>query len=250
MKIPIVLATNAPLFFRHRDGEYRVRVMAVNDKASRRDHSRAKRRPSLKEFEECFHYVSIGDLRLCIALMTYFLGELGSVETKIVYSSRELDDPFNPSDELNLFTTKNLVALGNPRVSWVVSKLQEHIQPTFFIQDRDQRRIRNREPKPEEPTYYEDKVAPFGSLHAAVIRHCSKGRVETVVCVQNGPALEAIAGVLTDDAKLKAVMDQTGWKNGFPECFELLFCVGIGKNEVIHRQDAPKLLAWRETPVT
>lgn len=246
MQVPVVLVTNAPLFFRHSNGRYRIRVMAVNDKSSQIEHSKAKRQPSLYACEECFHYVSIGDFRLSVALAEYFLDEKARVDTKIVYSTRNLEDPYNPPDQLNLKITNNLVVLGNPRVSWVIDKLQDHIEPNFFIDDREHTRIRNRIPQAEELEYYEDKLARGGHLYAAIIRHKAEGRVQTMVCVQNGPALETLAGVLTDDAKLKVVMDKAGWKDQCPDYFELLFRVALGRQESVRREDLPMLVAWRD----
>ena len=247
---PVVLATNAPLFFRHQDGTHRVRVMAVNDQNSLDNHTKKRRSPVLSECELCFHYISIGDFRLSVALTKFFLLARVHPESKVVYASRELHDDYNPPDSLELAKTNNIVAFGNPRVSWVVKKLQERISPNFHIASGDQTSITNRFLKREaaEKKSYQDDLQPNGNLYGAVIRRKTSSRVETLILVQNGPALEAIADILTDDSKLEAIVSKTGWEDMFPESFELLFHITLGQKEEVIRPGsgpAPGLVAWR-----
>jgi hypothetical protein len=215
--------------------------MTVNDRGSYDLHAREKRLPSLGDCEECFHYVSIGDFKLSMALSAHFEGQ---VQPSVVYSTKDHEDEFNPSDPFDA-AHDNLVAYGNPRVSWVVNKLQGRINPNFFIDGSNHRCITNREPKGDELNEYTDNLAKHGKLYAAVIRQVREGRVVTLISAQNGPALEAVASVLTDDRRLKEFLASTGWGDALPADFELLFEIQLGVKEEVMHKSQPKLIAHR-----
>lgn len=245
LKPEILLVTNAPLFYRDRNAEYRIRVMAVNDEGTYRRHSQEERSPSLECCEECFHYVSIGDFRLAVALSSFFSGQGVGVDTRVVYSSRDHEDHRDPPDQVDMQKATNLIALGNRRVSWVVRALQEEMKPNFFIADQDHTRITNRKPQKGELEVYEDSLVLDGCIFAAVIRRTSRERVETLISVQNGPALEALAWSLMQDDEVAMIAEQAGWTTQYPENFELLFQIDLGKKEAVRRGRHPRLVASR-----
>ena len=243
-KDPILLATNAPLFFRNREGDYRIRVMAVNHAYARDRHQEEGREPQLSTCDECFHYVSIGDLKICVALSTFFTKKGQTVKTKVAYSTQDYDDVFsNSSDKIQPEETSNLIAFGNPRVSWVVTKLQSHFAPNFFLEPHTPAKMLNRRPGPGEDEFYPDVVGNHGFVYAAVIRSVEDGRAQTMILVQNGPALEAVGSILINDGKMQDLLDKLDWDE-FPTYFELLFRIGLGEREIV-QPDTAKLIAWR-----
>lgn len=244
--IPVVLVTNAPLFFLHPSGKHRIRVMEVNKLEARDEHLKAKRKPDLEGYRECFHYLSIGDFRLAIALGSHFVRRNCVVDARVVIGDRNLSDPYNPMDEVNLRETRSIVALGNPRVSWVVDSMLATMEPNFYVDKRYPSRIRNRHPEPNEQEWYEDNLASGGHLYAVLVRKRENKRTETVMLVQNGPALEALAGVLTDHKAIQEqLFEDPRWISPLPDYFECLFRVSLGNNEVVARSTRPELLAVR-----
>jgi hypothetical protein len=157
-----------------------------------------------------------------------------------------LSDPYNPIDDVNLRETRSVIAMGNPRVSWVVDSMLKSLEPNFFVDRQDPNRIRNRMPEAGEEEWYEDNLSGGGYLYAVLVRRRQKNRTETVLLVQNGPALEALAGVLTNEEELeKLVFQDPGWRGALPSYFECLFQVSLGNLEVVERGTKPVLLALR-----
>lgn len=245
------IVSNAPLFFRSPKETHRVRVMSINDRHAFENHlAQPNAEPDLQGYLECFHYVSLGDFQLSLALNQFFVSERQSVETRVVYASRDSDNPLNPTDRLDLQDCSNLIAMGNRRVSWVVRELETRLRPNFTIPDGDSKRILNQMPRGEsrlkEERWYVDQPDDDGRLHVVIVRKVYKGRTETLINVQNGPALEAMATILTDDDLLEPVLAEAGWKDGeLPVYFELLFAVPLSKKELTQQDAAPKLLAHR-----
>lgn len=244
----IEIISNAPLFHRSKGGDYRVRVMAVNDKPTRETHIREGRQPDLRESEDCYHYVSMGDFRFAQAMVRYFSEAGHSMATKIVHASRDSDDPLNPCDLVQLDKSRNLVAVGNRRVSWVVRHLEDHLEPNFFVPDSSQDHFEDRTPdKTGTKIEYRDRLEIDGCAHGLIVRSAGPDRVETLVNVQNGPALDGMARLLTSDELLEPIFRKVGWSSArpIPNYFELLFKVAIASKEVPRCGAAPEFLAMR-----
>lgn len=252
---PVDLVNNAPLFFR--DGSrptWRVRYMSVNDISNLP--------PDLAKFESCFHYMSVGDFRIATRLIHLLAAPPVGKEVNpwIVYGNRDLDDPYNPSENssFNLASATNAVIVGNPRVSWVVRAALDAIKPNFYLTAEDSESVFNRRsqlsstgdttPSPQfsvdgsvstlecAPPHFSDEMRSKHIVFAAVVRRCTDSRTETLLLVQNGPALDALSRVLCDDDELARVLGVSGFNvdsDEFPSNFELLFVVHLG------RQDTP-----------
>lgn len=247
--MPIVVATSAPLFFRHVDGTYRVRAMDVNSSAERDRHVKESRSPDLSDCEECFHYLSTGDFRLCIELVKLFAREKANVETRIVVRDRNLVDPYNPYDTVDLPATSSLIAIGNPRVSWVVEEIQKRISPNFYLMSGSSPVVKNRRPRDGERDEYKDVLSANGELFAILIRESAPERTRTLVLVQNGPALEALATTLTDEDSLALILSDPRWRGReLPSYFECVFRVPLGEREFPNRASRPELVALRTRP--
>ena len=253
-KRPVDLVNNAPLCFR--DGKKptrRVRYMAVNELANLP--------PELDGCEACFHYMSVGDFRVATRLIQLLaMPPLSkAVVPWIVYGTMDLDDPYNPSDNrtFDLKNATNAVIVGNPRVSWVVRAALEKIQPNFYLTPDDSERIFNKQSKasfkveksaqkafePDQrisslesaPPSFVDDMRREHIVFAAVVRRHTDSRTETLLLVQNGPALDALSGCLCDDESLARVLSASKFdiESGvFPPSFELLFAVHLGRGDM------------------
>ena len=245
----IEIVSNAPLFFRSPDATQRIRFMAVNSSKNLANNRENDDLGLIYGFQESYHYVSLGDFRFALMLTRYFSQFQHNVSTKIVYASRDADDPLNPADVIQLPQSSNLIVIGNRRVSWLVRYIEDQLAPNFFISDDSLDRFENRGPiaARDEKTHYQDVLAKNGVIHASVIRNVEDGRVETLINVQNGPALENIGNLLTSDALLKPVFDEMRWTEtaDIPEKFELFFMIQMGGKEVPKRRIPPTLIAHR-----
>lgn len=83
--------------------------------------------------EACFHYVSVGDFRLCVKLTQYFAALNRDVDVKLVPLDLGFHNPNNLWDELKLPQCSNLIVIGNPRVSHFIAHQMEEIRPNFTI---------------------------------------------------------------------------------------------------------------------
>ena len=159
----IVIASNAPLFLRHPEGKHRLRILHVNDKATRRAYEERGDQPSINGYKESFHYVSLGDFRFCVAACRFF-AEMGQkIEVRIVMRDLNLIDLENRTDQIEYGVTKSLIAIGNPRVSFLVDHLQEQIEPNFYIPEDDSQKILNRYPIGVEAKEFLDVPSPGGA---------------------------------------------------------------------------------------
>uniref|UniRef100_Q020F4 Transcriptional regulator, Fis family n=1 Tax=Solibacter usitatus (strain Ellin6076) TaxID=234267 RepID=Q020F4_SOLUE len=238
----VLLVSNMPLFFRNPEGTERLRVMAVNTKSEQRAH------PVVNAYSASFHYVSLGDFRLGVALTRYFMRKGKELDVRLVPQDRNLVDMENPCDVVEVEHTRNLIAIGNSRVSCLVEDRLKKISPNFHLKDGEPNRIYNAKPAKAsgEKAYYEDSPKAGGCYHVLLVRSVRGNRTDTVIAVQNGPALERIAPLLTDDEEFCRVVGQRWCTGAMPESFELLFQVEVGENELVQRTANVKLVASRQ----
>ncbi len=224
---PLTIIANAPLFFRNSTSKHRIRVMQVNDPSAKSAH------PILRDSEPCFHYMSIGDFRMVTHLVQHFSRHSSQpIETRIVYSSIHLEDAFHPGDNrtLDISQLSNAIVIGNPRVSWVMKELQTLISPNFALDEDDASSIFNRECGPNERPVYTDNLNRAGTIHLALVRHRSPTRTITLLSVQNGPALDALAPIVVKDSAIRNHLAKVGFQadsDQLPANFELLFQVEL-----------------------
>ncbi|HYP06377.1 MAG TPA: hypothetical protein VER03_09065 [Bryobacteraceae bacterium] len=237
----VVLVSNIPLFFCNPERTERLRVLSVNTTVEQKLH------PVVKDYSPSFHYVSMGDFRFCVALTRYFLARQKDLEVRLVPKDRNLDDMENPFDTVNVEKEKNLIAIGNSRVSCLVADRMKKIDPNFYLKDGEPNRIYNKNPlegSKEEP-YYEDNPQANGHYYVLLIRSVRDSRVDTVIAVQNGPALERIVPLLTGDLEFAQEIKRRWPEGGLPSSFELLFRVAVAENEMARRASSVTLVASR-----
>jgi hypothetical protein len=237
----VLLVSNMPLFFRNPGGTERVRVMAVNTKSEQKAHS------AVRAYSASFHYVSLGDFRLCVALTGYFIRQGKELDVRLVPRDRNLEDMENPCDVVEVEHARNLIAIGNTRVSCLVDDRLKKLRPNFYLKDGKPDRIYNTKPDKAtgEKPYYKDNPKAGGYYHVLLVRSARDNRTDTVIAVQNGPALERIVPLLTNDEEFCRVVGRPWCTESLPEYFEMLFQVEVGENELVQRTANVKLVASR-----
>ena len=230
----VLIASNAPLFYRFpAEGrpDYRIRMPQVND--AHAEIADEAIREKLKDCAPCNHYISIGDYKISTELLSFFHGVLRKRATCYVATSE-----WKKSERRKLPASadSNVVIFGNPRVSWIFRDWQREIKPEFFVPEGSAESLSIRNRLEQEMPPYKDRPEPGGRIYAALVRRSGPDGIVTLVGVQNGPALEALAGVLTDDVELRrcigGVVKEKDLQQ-FPASFELLFEIPIGPEESV-----------------